>query len=101
MGKPMDNFSQGQMKVRNSLYEYHQTRGNAQTIFNEDLGDGDLSSEFIFSADQLGSFSFTRKKAEFLRALIIEHGFLLLDRSIEVNLHKKMERWLSQVMCLL
>ena len=26
-------FSQGQMKVRNSLYEYHQTRGNAQTIF--------------------------------------------------------------------
>lgn len=36
-------------------------------FFNEDLGDGDLSSEFIFSADQLGSFSFTRKKAEFLR----------------------------------
>ncbi|GLC90590.1 L-aspartate oxidase [Lysinibacillus piscis] len=26
-------FSQGQMEVRNSLYEYHQTRGNAQTIF--------------------------------------------------------------------
>jgi len=26
-------FSQGQMKVRNSLYEYHQTRGNAQAIF--------------------------------------------------------------------
>ncbi len=26
-------FLQGQMKVRNSLYEYHQTRGNAQAIF--------------------------------------------------------------------
>ncbi|KOS62088.1 L-aspartate oxidase [Lysinibacillus agricola] len=26
-------FRQGQMKVRNSLYEYHQTRGNAQAIF--------------------------------------------------------------------
>lgn len=26
-------FSQGQMKVRNSLYEYHQARGNAQAIF--------------------------------------------------------------------
>ncbi|MEK5232983.1 L-aspartate oxidase [Lysinibacillus sp. FSL K6-0232] len=26
-------FSQGQMKVRNSLYEYHQTRGNAQAVF--------------------------------------------------------------------
>ncbi|MCY9550015.1 L-aspartate oxidase [Lysinibacillus xylanilyticus] len=26
-------FQQGQMKVRNSLYEYHQTRGNAKTIF--------------------------------------------------------------------
>jgi len=26
-------FQQGQMKVRNSLYEYHQTRRNAQTIF--------------------------------------------------------------------
>lgn len=26
-------FRQGQMKVRNSMYEYHQTRRNAQTIF--------------------------------------------------------------------
>lgn len=26
-------FQQGQMKVRNSLYEYHQTRGIAKTIF--------------------------------------------------------------------
>lgn len=26
-------FQQGQMKVRNSLYEYHQARGNAQAIF--------------------------------------------------------------------
>ncbi|AVK95780.1 L-aspartate oxidase [Lysinibacillus sphaericus] len=26
-------FQQGQMKVRNSMYEYHQSRGNAQAIF--------------------------------------------------------------------
>jgi len=59
-------------------------------FFNEDLGDGDLSSEFIFSAEQQGSFSFYAKESGvFCGALIIEHGFLLLDRSIEVNLHKK------------
>ena len=59
-------------------------------FFNEDLGDGDLSSEFIFSPEQQGAFSFYAKESGiFCGANIIEHGFLLLDRSIEVNLHTK------------
>lgn len=59
-------------------------------FFNEDVGDGDLSSEFIFSAEQQGSFSFyAKEKGIFCGALIIEHGFLLLDRSMEIYLHKK------------
>ncbi|WP_155594156.1 carboxylating nicotinate-nucleotide diphosphorylase [Lysinibacillus cavernae] len=59
-------------------------------FFNEDLGDGDLSSELIFSAKQQGSFSFYAKEnGIFCGALIIENGFLLLDRSIDIYLHKK------------
>ncbi len=59
-------------------------------FFNEDIGDGDLSSEYIFSPKQQGTFSFYAKESGiFCGASIIEHGFLLLDRSIEVNLPKK------------
>lgn len=32
-------------------------------FFNEDIGDGDLSSEFIFSAKQEGAFSFYAKES--------------------------------------
>lgn len=32
-------------------------------FFNEDIGDGDLSSEFIFSPEQQGSFSFYAKES--------------------------------------
>jgi len=59
-------------------------------FFNEDIGDGDLSSEFIFSSKQQGAFSFYAKESGvFCGAPIIEHGFLLLDQSIEINLSKK------------
>lgn len=59
-------------------------------FFNEDIGDGDLSSEFIFSAEQQGSFSFYAKESGiFCGALIIKHGFLLLDQSIDITLYKK------------
>jgi len=59
-------------------------------FFNEDIGDGDLSSEFIFSAEQQGSFSFYAKEnGIFCGVPIIEHGFLLLDRSIDITLLKK------------
>ncbi|MGA3678290.1 carboxylating nicotinate-nucleotide diphosphorylase [Lysinibacillus agricola] len=59
-------------------------------FFNEDIGDGDLSSEFIFSAEQQGSFTFyAKERGIFCGALIIEHGFLLLDRSMDIILYKK------------
>lgn len=59
-------------------------------FFNEDIGDGDLSSEFIFSAEQQGSFSFYAKEnGIFCGALIIDHGFHLLDRSMQITMHKK------------
>lgn len=59
-------------------------------FFNEDIGDGDLSSEFIFSPEQQGSFSFYAKESGiFCGAPIIEHGFLLLDRSMDIILYKK------------
>lgn len=59
-------------------------------FFNEDIGDGDLSSEFIFSAEQQGAFSFYAKEdGIFCGALIIEHGFPLLDRTMTITLHKK------------
>ncbi|QDP99873.1 carboxylating nicotinate-nucleotide diphosphorylase [Lysinibacillus fusiformis] len=59
-------------------------------FYNEDIGDGDLSSELIFTADQKGSFSFYAKESGiFCGALIIEHGFRLLDSSMEITLRKK------------
>ncbi len=59
-------------------------------FFNEDIGDGDLSSEYIFSPKEQGTFSFYAKESGiFCGAPIIEHGFYVLDRSIKVNLPKK------------
>lgn len=59
-------------------------------FFNEDIGDGDLSSEFIFSPEQQGSFSFYAKESGiFCGAPIIKHGFLLLDQSMDIILYKK------------
>lgn len=59
-------------------------------FFNEDIGDGDLSSELIFSPEQQGSFSFYAKEdGIFCGTLIIKHGFLLLDRSMDITLLKK------------
>ncbi|KOP72783.1 nicotinate-nucleotide pyrophosphorylase [Lysinibacillus sp. FJAT-14745] len=59
-------------------------------FFNEDIGDGDLSSEFIFSPEQQGSFSFYAKESGiFCGAFIIKHGFLLLDRSMDIILYKQ------------
>ncbi|WP_042474335.1 carboxylating nicotinate-nucleotide diphosphorylase [Bacillus ndiopicus] len=59
-------------------------------FFNEDIGDGDLSSELIFSAEQQGAFSFYAKEdGVFCGVPIIEHGFRLLDQSIEITLHKQ------------
>ncbi|MFF2798139.1 carboxylating nicotinate-nucleotide diphosphorylase [Lysinibacillus xylanilyticus] len=59
-------------------------------FFNEDIGDGDISSEFIFSPEQQGSFSFYAKESGiFCGGPIIKHGFLLLDRSMDIILYRK------------
>lgn len=58
-------------------------------FFNEDIGDGDLSSELIFSIEQTGSFSFYAKDSGiFCGKPIIEHGFRLLDSSMQITMHK-------------
>ena len=41
------------IKLKNMLMQF----------FNEDIGDGDLSSETIFSASELGSFTFYAKQS--------------------------------------
>lgn len=59
-------------------------------FFNEDIGDGDLSSELLFSPNDQGSFSFYAKESGiFCGALIIEHGFRLLNASMDVSLKKE------------
>ena len=58
-------------------------------FFNEDIGDGDLSSELIFSVEQTGSFSFYAKDSGiFCGTPIIEYGFRLLDPSMQITMHK-------------
>jgi len=58
-------------------------------FFNEDIGDGDLSSELIFSPKEQGSFTFYAKEdGIFCGAIIIETGFHILDPSLHVNVLK-------------
>lgn len=58
-------------------------------FFNEDIGDGDLSSELIFSPSELGSFTFYAKEdGIFCGATIIETGFRLLDPTLTIKLLK-------------
>lgn len=59
-------------------------------FFNEDIGDGDLSSETIFSPYEKGAFTFYAKEnGIFCGAPIIETGFKILDPSLEIHLLKK------------
>lgn len=59
-------------------------------FFIEDIGDGDLSSEFIFSPNEQGAFTFYSKEdGIFCGALIIETGFRILDSSLQVTLFKQ------------
>lgn len=60
------------------------------SFFNEDIGDGDLSSEAIFSPEEQGSFTFYAKEdGIFCGAQIIEIGFPLLDSTLHVQVLKK------------
>lgn len=59
-------------------------------FFNEDIGDGDLSSEYLFTPYDQGSFSFYAKQdGIFCGAEIIERGFHLLDPTLQVKLNKR------------
>ncbi|WP_096551463.1 carboxylating nicotinate-nucleotide diphosphorylase [Ureibacillus thermosphaericus] len=59
-------------------------------FFNEDIGDGDLSSETIFSRIAQGSFTFYAKEdGIFCGATIIETGFKLLDPFLNITLLKE------------
>lgn len=58
-------------------------------FFNEDIGDGDLSSELLFSPSQQGSFTFyAKEEGIFCGTDVIKTGFYILDRSLEVTLLK-------------
>lgn len=60
------------------------------SFFNEDIGDGDLSSESIFSPEEQGSFTFYAKEdGIFCGAQIIEIGFPLLDSNLRIQVLKK------------
>lgn len=59
-------------------------------FFNEDIGDGDLSSELLFSPSDKGSFTFYAKESGiFCGAEIIQTGFNILDPSMKVTLLKQ------------
>ena len=61
-----------------------------QQFFNEDIGDGDLSSETIFSATEQGSFTFYAKQdGIFCGKQVIEIGFPLLDPKLQVTTFKQ------------
>lgn len=58
-------------------------------FFNEDIGDGDLSSELIFSPNEQGAFTFYAKEdGIFCGATIIETGFRILDSSMNIRVLK-------------
>ncbi len=59
-------------------------------FFNEDIGDGDLSSELLFSPTEQGSFTFyAKEEGIFCGAEIIENGFTLLDSSLKTTILKQ------------
>ena len=58
-------------------------------FFNEDIGDGDLSSTLVFSPQDQGIFTFYAKEdGIFCGSAIIEQGFHLLDRTLKITIHK-------------
>jgi len=69
---------------------YIQLKEMLKQFFNEDIGDGDLSSETIFSSKEKGSFTFyAKEEGIFCGADIIETGFQLLDSTLQITLLKE------------
>lgn len=59
-------------------------------FFNEDIGDGDLSSETIFGPGEQGQFTFYAKQSGvFCGKQVIEIGFPLLDSQLRVRVLKQ------------
>jgi nicotinate-nucleotide pyrophosphorylase (carboxylating) len=59
-------------------------------FFNEDIGDGDLSSETIFSPKDQGSFTFhAKEEGVFCGAEVIQTGFKVLDPTLQITLLKE------------
>lgn len=64
-------------------------RDMLKQFFNEDIGDGDLSSELIFSPTNYGEYTFYAKEdGIFCGAQIITTGFEILDPTLFVELIK-------------
>ncbi|KGR83276.1 carboxylating nicotinate-nucleotide diphosphorylase [Lysinibacillus odysseyi] len=75
------------IKLKSMLLQY----------FNEDIGDGDLSSETIFSSDQQGTFMFYAKEdGIFCGRQVIETGFPLLDDRLHVQVIKNDGDWVQE-----
>ncbi|MDM5334717.1 carboxylating nicotinate-nucleotide diphosphorylase [Ureibacillus composti] len=56
-------------------------------FFNEDIGDGDLSSELLFSPTEQGAFTFyAKEEGIFCGEQIIKAGFSIIDPTLKVTL---------------
>lgn len=59
-------------------------------FFNEDIGDGDLSSELLFSPSDIGEYTFYAKEdGVFCGAQIIKTGFQILDSTLFIQILKE------------
>lgn len=67
-----------------------------ETFYQEDLGDGDLSSEFLFSKSDEGSFSlFMKEQGVFCGRDVIEIGFSLMDPKVDVQVFAADGDWVD------
>ncbi|OXS63092.1 nicotinate-nucleotide pyrophosphorylase [carboxylating] [Bacillus sp. V-88] len=67
-----------------------------ETFYQEDLGDGDLSSEFLFSKSDEGSFSlFMKEQGVFCGRDVIEIGFSLIDPKVDVQVFAADGDWVE------
>ncbi|QHE62324.1 carboxylating nicotinate-nucleotide diphosphorylase [Rossellomorea vietnamensis] len=67
-----------------------------ETFYQEDLGDGDLSSEFLFSKSDEGSFSlFMKEQGVFCGRDVIEIGFSLIDPKVDVQVFAADGDWVD------
>ncbi|UXH44261.1 carboxylating nicotinate-nucleotide diphosphorylase [Rossellomorea vietnamensis] len=67
-----------------------------ETFYLEDLGDGDVSSEILFSKSDEGSFSlFMKEQGVFCGRDVIEIGFSLMDPKVDVQVFAADGDWVE------